>query len=259
MLGLVRKHEFPLVDITGGSPELHPDIPWFLDELHESDRQAQLRTNFLALVEPQNAGLMDLLGRTKTRLVGSMPCYLEENVDAQRGTGTYRKCVEIIRSLNEVGYGVGEDLPLNLVYNPAGAFLPGPQADLEVAYKEQLEAQHGIQFSHLLVITNMPIGRFERLLEERGEADEYRRLLRGAFNSETLDGLMCRHQVCVDWDGTLYDCDFNLALGMPVNHGAPAHVSSFDWESLAKRRVVVDEHCFGCTAGAGSSCRGELA
>jgi len=168
----------------------------------------------------------------------------------------YDRSIEATGRLNAVGYG--RDLQLNLVYNPVGAFLPPAREGLEADYRRELAERFGITFTRLLTITNMPVGRFLRDLERRRRAEAYVGLLKQAFNPETLDGLMCRHRVSVAWDGTLYDCDFNLALGLTVDHGAPNHIRHFDPEALARRRIVTGEHCFGCTAGCGSSCAGAL-
>jgi radical SAM/Cys-rich protein len=192
------------------------------------------------------------------QLVASMPCYLEENVCAQRGVGVYQKSIEVIKRLNALDYGSNPELPLNLVYNPGGPFLPPPQLALEEDYRRELGHRFGITFTRLLTITNMPLGRFRKELFRKKEDENYLRLLRESFNPQTITGLMCRHQISVGWDGTLYDCDFNLALGLSVNHGAPDHIQSFRLEDLWKRRIVTGEHCFACTAGSGSSCGGAL-
>ena len=259
VLGIVRESNYDLVDITGGSPELHPLFRRFIVALRDTGQTVQVRTNFVSMLEPGLEGTMEFLRGNEVLLVGSMPCYLEENVQAQRGPGVYEKIVEAIRRLNELGYGVEGGLQLNLVYNPGGASLPGGQWELEEAYHKELLARHGISFHHLLVITNMPIGRFRKELERDGDVEDYMRTLMDAFNPETLSSLMCRNQICVDWDGTVYDCDFNLALGLEVDHGANPRIEEFGRGSLARRRIVTGSHCFGCTAGAGSSCKGSLA
>jgi radical SAM/Cys-rich protein len=192
------------------------------------------------------------------RLVGSMPCYLEENVDRQRGRGVYRRSVAALRTLNAAGYGTDPALPLDLVFNPGGPVLPPRQAGLEQEYRRELRARHGVEFTRLLTIANLPLGRFRDALGADGRGDAYQEMLRRSFNPCTLPGLMCRTQVEVGWDGRLYDCDFNLALGLPVGPDAPGDVFEFDAAALAGRRIVTGPHCFGCAAGAGSSCRGEL-
>jgi radical SAM/Cys-rich protein len=192
------------------------------------------------------------------QLVASLPCYTEKNVAFQRGAGIYEKSIEAIRRLNAIGYGMQSSLALNLVYNPGGPFLPPTQVDLEEDYRRELYDRFGIAFTNLLTITNMAIGRFRNELIRQDQEEAYGRLLRKSFNKKTLPGLMCRRQVSVGWDGTLYDCDFNLALGLRVNHGAPDSVHFFDPPHLRKRRIVTGEHCFACTAGAGSSCGGSI-
>ena len=258
IVGIVGDGDFRLVDLTGGAPEIHPRFRPFVDALCGTGSNVQVRTNFTALLEPGQDGTTEFLRERRVRLVGSMPCYLQENVDTQRGDGTYELSVAAIRRLNGLGYGVAGGVELDLIYNPGGAFLPGDQAELEAAYKDELGKRFGISFDRLAVITNMPIGRFGRELTEKGQADAYMGELRQAFNRATLEGLMCRHQVCVDWDGTMYDCDFNIALGMELNHGAPNRIEDYARSALHGRRIVTGNHCFACTAGAGSSCGGVL-
>ncbi len=247
-----------LIDLTGGAPELHPHFRRFVTSLRRQGHPVQVRTNLTVLLEPGMKDLPGFLAKHRIRLVASMPCYLEENVRAQRGPGTYQKSVTAIQRLNLLGYGSDPELPLNLVYNPSGPFLPPPQFALENDYRRELAQRFGILFTHLLTITNMPMGRFRNELEKRGERDDYLRLLRDSFNPQTVSGLMCRHQVSIGWDGALYDCDFNLALGLRVNHGASSHIRFFNPAELRARRIVTGEHCFGCTAGCGSSCGGAL-
>jgi radical SAM/Cys-rich protein len=246
-----------LVDITGGSPELNPRLRDFIETLGAEGMAVQVRTNLTVLLEPGMEGMPEFYRRNAVRLVGSLPCYLEENVRAQRGEGVYWKSIAAIRMLNAAGYGREAGLELDLVYNPGGPVLPGPQPMLEEAYRRELGGRFGICFTRLLTITNMPIGRFASGLAGEG-ADAYLRLLVESFNPETVGKVMCRRQISVGWEGTLYDCDFNLALGIAVDHGAPDHVSRFDAGALARRRIVTGDHCFGCTAGGGSSCGGAL-
>jgi len=247
-----------LIDLTGGAPELNPNFRVFVKALCEEGHRVQVRTNLTVLLEPGMEALPEFFRDNGVHLVASMPCYLEENVCAQRGRGVYEKSIEAIKRLNGLGYGTESGLPLNLVYNPGGAFLPPPQLDLEKDYRRELGQRFGIVFTHLLTITNMPLGRFRAELIRKKEEENYLQLLRKSFNPQTVAGLMCRHQISVGWDGTLYDCDFNLALALPVNHGAPDHIRSFRPLDLRMRRVVTGEHCFACTAGFGSSCGGAL-
>lgn len=248
-----------LVDLTGGSPELNPHLRRFISALGEQGHRVQVRTNLTVLLEPGMEDLPEFHRENQVQLVASLPCYSEENVCSQRGDGVYEKSIEAIRRLNALGYGSDPGLVLNLVYNPAGPFLPPEQTSLEKDYKRELGDRFGVTFSHLIAITNMPIGRFLTCLERENQQEEYARLLRESFNPQTVEGLMCRYQISIGWDGTIYDCDFNLALGYSVDHGAPTHIRDFDTAALAKRRIVTGDHCFGCTAGSGSSCSGALA
>jgi radical SAM/Cys-rich protein len=258
VLEAVRSSRCRLVDLTGGAPELNPHFRRFVTDLRRTGCTVQVRTNLTVLLEPGMEGLPEFFREHEAHLVASMPCYLEENVSAQRGKGVYEKSIAVIRRLNALGYGVEPSLPLNLVYNPGGAFLPPLQVALEEDYRRELGNRFGIAFTRLLTITNMPLGRFRAYLSRQSLETSYITLLRKSFNPDTVDGLMCRHQISIGWDGTLYDCDFNLALGLPVNHGAPDHIHAFRPAELWKRRIVTGEHCFGCTAGAGSSCGGAL-
>ncbi len=258
VLESAKKVGCQLVDLTGGSAEINPHFRRFVAALRQEGHPVQVRTNLTVLLEPYMEGTPEFLRKHQVRLVASMPCYLEENVRAQRGPGTYEKSVAAIKILNGLGYGSDPELPLNLVYNPGGPFLPPPQSALEQDYRRELGQRFGIVFSHLLTITNMPLGRFRNELDRWGQQETYLRLLRESFNLRTVSGLMCRNQLSVGWDGTLYDCDFNLALGLRVNHGAPDHIKNFKPEDLMVRRIVTGVHCFGCTAGSGSSCGGAL-
>lgn len=247
-----------IVDLTGGSPELNPDFRRFVQALTGDGHPVQARTNLTVLLEPGMGDLPKFFKKNRVRLVGSLPCYLEENVCSQRGEGSYAGSIEALKRLNAIGYGIDPDLQLNLVYNPMGPSLPPDQLELEADYRRELGERFGVKFTNLLTIANMPIGRFGRVLSSQGQIDEYMGLLKEAFNPETVDGLMCRHQLSIAWDGTLYDCDFNLALGLSVNHGAPDHIRGFNEQQLLNRRIVTGDHCFGCTAGSGSSCGGAL-
>jgi radical SAM/Cys-rich protein len=247
-----------LIDLTGGAPELNPHFRRFVEALRRDGHPVQVRTNLTLLSEPGLREIPGFFRDHQVQLVASLPCYLEENVRAQRGERVYEKSIEAIRRLNALGYGSAPNLPLNLVYNPGGPFLPPPQSTLEEDYRRELGSRFGIVFTRLFTITNMPLGRFRAELSRQNQEQNYLHLLRESFNRQTVAGLMCRHQVSVGWDGTLYDCDFNLALGLPVNHGTPGHIRSFRREDLMKRRIVTGEHCFACTAGSGSSCGGAL-
>jgi radical SAM/Cys-rich protein len=250
---------FDLIDITGGSPELHPHFRFFVNALRAKGHRVQVRTNLTNLVEPSLSDLIPLLSTQRVSLVGSLPCYLKENVDAQRGDGVYGKAIAAIRMLNRVGYGHEEGLLLHLAFNPGGSVLPPSQSELEEDYREELGRRFDIHFNRLIVLTNMPLGRYRKQLDRHRGMEAYMKVLKDAFNPSTLPHLMCRHQVSIDWDGTLYDCDFNLALGMAVNHGSPNHLRGIKLDRLTHRAIMTGTHCFGCTAGSGSSCSGALA
>jgi len=248
----------PLIDLTGGAPEVNPHFRRFVKSLRQAGHPVQVRTNLTVLLEPGMEEMPQFYRDQEVQLVASLPCYLEENVCMQRGEGVYGKSIAAIRRLNALGYGVHADLPLLLVYNPGGPFLPPDQSSLETDYRKQLAERFDLFFTRLLTIANMPIGRFLAVLRRQEQEKNYLELLRESFNPQTLDGLMCRHQISIAWDGTLYDCDFNYALSLPVNHGAPDHIRHFNPANLLVRRIVTGDHCFGCTAGAGSSCGGAL-
>jgi radical SAM/Cys-rich protein len=247
------------VDITGGAPELNPNFKQFVKALIDSGKTVQVRTNLTVLLEPEMHDIPEFYRENKVQLVASLPCYLEENVEKQRGLGVYKKSMDALKLLNGLGYGNDPDLQLNLVYNPLGPVLPPSQESLEGSYRKELYKRFGIVFTNLITIANMPIGRFRTDLKKQNREDEYMKLLKDNFNTKTLDGLMCRHQIEIDWDGNIYDCDFNLALRMKVNHSAPNNIRDFDPKKLTCRQIMTGDHCFGCTAGAGSSCSGAIA
>ncbi len=247
------------LDITGGAPEMHPEFRWFVDAGLATGVSVIVRTNLTILLEAGYTDLPEWFADRRVHLIASLPCYTADNVDTQRGRGTYAGSIEALLALNGVGYGRDPRLPLDLVYNPGGPFLPGPQAALETDYRRELRERWGIVFTRLLTITNMPIGRFERDLARGGRAAAYMALLRDRFNGDTVESLMCRHQVHVAWDGRLSDCDFNYAVGMSVESSTCQTIESFDPARFVSRRIVTEAHCFGCTAGSGSSCGGALA
>ncbi len=259
VLDLVDRVQPEQVDLTGGAPEIHPDFRWFVRNLRENGRDVQVRTNLVILLEDGYEDMPEFFRRQGVHLIASLPCYEEENVDEQRGEGTYNDSIEALQRLNDVGYGVDPDLPLDLVYNPVGAHLPPSQQELENKYTRILDERFGIQFHNLLTITNMPIGMFLHQLRQQEKLEEYRELLREKFNPETLDGLMCRNQINIRYDGRLYDCDFNLAEDLPVSNGEPMNVRNVSVEELLNRDIQTARHCFGCTAGSGSSCGGSIA
>lgn len=247
-----------LVDITGGAPEMHPHFRRFVSALHEKRLPVMVRTNLTILLESGFETMPEFFSEHQVELCASLPCYLEENVDSQRGTGVYEKSILALKILNRHGYGIEHHLPLNLVYNPADAALPPDALELEADYKHELRERFGIEFSRLFTITNMPIGQFRGDLKRENKLEDYNRLLQASFNPGTLDGLMCRHQIHVGWDGRLYDCDFNYALKLPVGDAYPQYIKDFNSDLLLHRKIQTKFHCFGCTAGSGSSCGGAL-
>ena len=250
---VARAADCELVDLTGGAPEFHPLFREFVAKLRAEGFPVQVRTNLAILLDEGMEDLPVFFREMDIRLVASLPGYLEEDVSVQRGEGVHERSVEAIRRLNALGYGTGDGLRLSLVFNPGGPFLPPPQKDLERDYRRELDRRFKITFTDLITITNMPVGRFRQSLERENREGEYLHLLRSAFNPETVENLMCRDQISVGWDGTLYDCDFNLALKLPVDHGAPDQIAQFHTDTLANRRIVTRTHCFGCTAASGSS------
>jgi len=245
-------------DITGGAPEINPHFRRFVDGFLALGAQVTSRCNLTVLLEPGQEDLASWYAQRRIRLVCSLPCYTPKNVDAQRGDGVFEKSIEALRRLNAAGYGRDAALALDLVYNPGGAFLPGAQEKLEADYKQRLHEDYGIVFSRLRTLTNLPINRFAHFLERTGQYQSYMQLLEDNFNAATVPGLMCRHLLSVDWRGFVYDCDFNQMLDLPLADGAPRRLWDIRVEELTDQPIAVDSHCFGCTAGAGSSCGGAL-
>jgi len=248
----------PTVDITGGAPELNPDFRWLVDEVVARQRHVLDRCNLTILLTGAHRDLPEFFARRRVEIVASLPHYRALNTDAQRGAGVYERSIAALKTLNAVGYGDGRSgLRLVLVTNPVGAFLPPAQESLEAEWKRELARLHGITFDALYCITNMPISRYLDWLIASGNLDQYLERLVTAFNPATLDSVMCRSTLSVGWDGRLYDCDFNQMLDLDVE-GPSAHIRDFDPQALACRSIRTGRHCFGCTAGAGSSCGGAL-
>jgi len=258
ILEFLAGSDIATLDITGGAPELNPSFRYMVERAKAMGRHVMVRCNLTVIQEEGQTDLPEFYRKHEIELVCSMPCYQKENVDAQRGKGVFDRSIQALRVLNGIGYGQpGGDLVLHLVYNPVGAILPAPQQELEAEYKEAFENDFGIVFNSLYTITNMPIHRFSEYLKRRGEYDDYLDTLRENFNPATVDPLMCRSQVSVDWEGFIYDCDFNQMLEMHLT-GRPLKLWEIGPEALVDRRVRVRDHCYGCTAGAGSSCGGAL-
>jgi radical SAM/Cys-rich protein len=258
ILGFLEASDIHTVDITGGAPELIPDFRYLVSRIRSMDRHVIDRCNLTVIFEPGQEDLVDFYVENGIELVCSLPCYSEENVDAQRGRGVFDKSIRALQILNDRGYGkAGSGLELHLVYNPVGASLPPPQEELTNDYRVELLNQFGIVFNQLFTITNMPINRFSSYLKRRDEYDDYMKVLRNNFNVATIPRLMCRSQISVDWTGSVYDCDFNQMLDMHIA-GEATKIWDYAPGDLVDRSIKVDDHCFGCTAGAGSSCGGEL-
>jgi radical SAM/Cys-rich protein len=261
VIELLRRHPaIPTLDITGGAPELNPQFRFLVEEATALGRRVIDRCNLSVLLLPSQRDLVGFLAERRVEITASLPSFRAAGTDAQRGEGVFAKSLEALRLLNAAGYGRGDGLALNLVHNPVGAFLPGDQASLERDYRRELQGRHGIVFDRLYTISNMPISRFLEHLDRTGNLQRYMELLVTSFNPRAAAGVMCRTYLSVGWDGTLYDCDFNQMLAMPTNHGAPNTLRALVASgALLSRRVVTDRHCFGCTAGAGSSCAGAVA
>jgi len=246
------------VDLTGGAPEMNPHFRWFVDEVHKLGKQVIVRSNLTILDTRKFEDLPEFFAERGIEVTCSLPFYNKRRADAQRGAGTYDKSVKVLKILNGLGYGQEESgLELNLVYNPAGAFLPGSQEQLEKDFKHALKRDHGIVFNNLFTITNLPISRYLNFLLESGNLEEYMEKLITSFNPAAAEGVMCRNTISIGWDGSMYDCDFNQMLEIETEKGSPNHISEWDEEKLNNREIMVNQHCFGCTAGAGSSCGGE--
>ena len=257
-LEVLRQTSIPTLDLTGGAPEMNPNFRWLVEQAHRLGRHVIDRCNLTILLANGYTDLPQFLADQAVEVVASLPCYLQENTDRQRGEGVYQKSITAIRRLNELGYGIpGTGLVLTLVFNPGSASLPPPQDALEADYRRELRVQHEIEFSRLFTITNMPISRFLDDLLQSGRYEQYLQKLVEAFNPLAVNEVMCRTTLSVDWTGRLFDCDFNQMLELPVSANVPRHVSDFDWKQLAERPIVTGRHCFGCTAGAGSSCQGQ--
>ena len=247
------------LDLTGGAPELNPHFRELVLRARELGVHVIDRCNLTVLEEPGQEGLAEFLAAQKVELIASLPCYLEDNVDRQRGKGVFERSLRALRRLNALGYGApGSDLELNLVYNPQGPALPPAQAGLEADYKRILAEGHGVVFNRLYTLANMPIQRFGSTLISKGRFNEYMALLHGAHREENLEAVMCRTLISVDWRGYVYDCDFNQMLGLPLGGRAQTHLSELIGRELAGSPIAVRDHCYGCTAGQGSSCGGAL-
>lgn len=262
LLRILQRPGIHTLDLTGGAPEMNPLFRDLVREAHKLGVKIIDRCNLTILSEPGYEDLVDFLVAHRVEVVASLPCYLEKNVDGQRGQGVYRRSIDGLKQLNGAGYAQPDSkLILNLVYNPTGPYLPPVQQQLEADYKQRLYEEHGIRFNRLFTITNMPIARFGSMLISKGEFETYMNLLKDSMNLATLDGLMCINQLSVDWQGRLYDCDFNQMLKLHIQHPSearPLHLDDLDDIDLDAIPIRVADHCYGCTAGQGSSCGGAL-
>lgn len=258
-LDFLARTDIPTVDITGGAPEMNPHFRWLVRQVRGLDRHVIDRCNLTILLAPGYEDLPEFLAEQKVEIVASLPCYLEENTDAQRGQGVFEKSLAALRRLNALGYGQpNSPLQLTLVYNPLGPSLPPAQSTLEAAYRRELARRYGIVFHRLYTITNMPISRFLEDLLSRGQLEEYMQKLIVSYNPAAAAGVMCRTTLSVGWDGRLYDCDFNQMLQLGLAPDWPQHIREANPDRLAQRRITTGQHCYGCTAGNGSSCQGAV-
>jgi radical SAM/Cys-rich protein len=262
VLGFMQATKIKALDVTGGAPELNANFRDLVRAARDLGVHVMDRCNLTILEEPGQEDLAQFLAAQQVAIVASLPCYLEENVDRQRGKGVFDASIRALETLNDLGYGQpNSGLTLNLVYNPQGAVLPPPQQQLETDYHARLHERYGIVFNQLYVITNMPIQRFGSMLISKGQFEHYMDVLKNSYQAANLDGVMCRNLISVDWRGYVYDCDFNQMLGLPlIHHGrARAQLRDLVGVDLTHHPIVVADHCYGCTAGQGSSCGGALA
>ena len=259
ILTAIRKFKIPTLDITGGAPELNASFRRLVTEARAAGTRVIVRHNLTVMFERGQEDLPEFFRENQVEVVSSLPYFLQQQTDAQRGQGVFDKSIEALRRLNAVGYGIENNLILNLVYNPTGAFLPAAQTALEADFKREMKTRYDIAFNNLFTITNMPIKRFLGYLRRSGNEERYMQKLLDAFNPSTVENLMCRNLISVDWTGKLYDCDFNQMLDLSVESDMPQTIGEFDPEKFNNRRIVTGAHCFGCTAGSGSSCGGAVA
>jgi radical SAM/Cys-rich protein len=254
------KHHIKTFDLTGGAPEMNPHFRYLVSRAVELNIKIIDRCNLVILEEKGFEDLAQFLAQNQVEIVASLPCYLEDNVDKQRGKGTFTQSINALKRLNALGYGQENgDLSLNLVFNPQGANLPPPQQSLEASYKQHLFEQFGIVFNHLFAITNVAIQRFGSVLISHGEFESYLQLLRDNYQPANLDNLMCKNTLSIDWQGFVYDCDFNQMLRLPLGDKATkTHLTDLNFDQIAQQKIHTLQHCYACTAGQGSSCGGAL-
>lgn len=260
-LDALAASDIQTVDLTGGAPEMNPDFRWFVEEIRKLGRKVMVRCNLTIIVANKKYhDLPQFFKDNEVEVVSSLPYYNARRTDSQRGEGVFEKSIRALQMLNEVGYGkAGTGLIINLVFNPTGALLPPAQASLEAEYKRNLMRDFGIEFNQLFAITNLPISRFLDYLLTSGNYEQYMTQLVNGFNPSAAANVMCRNTLSIGWDGYLYDCDFNQMLDLKIAGAAPSHIAQFDLGALSQRNIIINQHCYGCTAGAGSSCGGTVA
>jgi len=260
-IDVLKTTDIKTVDLTGGAPEMNPNFRWFVEEISALGKQIIVRCNLtIILANKKYHDLPQFFKKHNIEVVSSLPYFSASKTDSQRGDGVFEQSIKALQMLNEVGYGIeNSGLMLNLVYNPSGAFLPSSQNELEAEFKRQLKRKFNIDFNSLFAITNLPISRFLDYLIESKNYNDYMEKLVNAFNPMAAEGVMCRNTISIGWDGYLYDCDFNQMLDLKLTNGAPNHIKDFNTDALTNRDIILNQHCYGCTAGAGSSCGGEVA
>lgn len=260
-LAAIKNSSVKMVDLTGGAPEMNPNFRWFVREIKKLNKHIIVRCNLtIILANKKYHDLPEFFSAHEVEVVSSLPSFTKDRTDRQRGDGVFEDSIKALQLLNAAGYGLTDSsLQLNLVYNPAGAFLPPSQQALELEYKEELLKNYGIRFNQLFAITNMPISRYLDYLLSTGNYDKYMEKLVNAYNPTTVQHLMCRNTISISWDGFMYDCDFNQMLELPLSTGKSRHLRDFNADILSDRAIVVKQHCYGCTAGSGSSCGGVVA
>lgn len=258
-LQILRKYKIPTLDITGGAPEMIPDFRYFVTEAKKVGAKIIVRHNLTVMFEKNQTDLPEFFAANQVEVVSSLPYFMQAQTDAQRGAGVFDKSIEALKKLNAASYGIEDSgLILNLVYNPVGAYLPPAQNQIEADFRRELLNRYDLHFNNLFTITNMPVARYLDFLRRSGNEEMYMRKLLGAFNPATIESLMCRNHISVDWRGRLFDCDFNQMLELNVSASLPQTIFDFDLEKFARRPIITANHCFGCTAGSGSSCGGAV-
>ncbi len=259
---IIKSYPFTTIDLTGGAPEMNPNFRWFVEEIRKINNEIKIivRCNLtIILANKKYHDLPHFFKENKIEVVSSLPYFEAKRTDAQRGDGVFEKSIKALQMLNEVGYGIYKELVLNLVYNPSGAFMPDNQEMLELKFKEKLKEEFQVEFNQLFAITNLPVSRFLNYLIASDNLEDYMETLVDSYNPSAAEGVMCRNTLSIGWDGYIYDCDFNQMLNLKVASSHSTHINDFDWKALNERNIIINQHCYGCTAGDGSSCGGTVA